>query len=229
MSSMSHLSDMDPGMDMGGGGGGGGGMPGMDHGGGSSGGGMDMDMSMLWNWSTRHFMVVFESWHVHTALDFYLTLLAVFLLALGYERIQAERARLEDAAAALANKIQQQRARRDRTPSPSRGDAASLDGIQVVSASGSSATAALLGGSGSPVVGHAGTTSRAAMSSLSRRQLYIRTALMATSYFLSIFLMLIFMTFNGWLIIAAVTGAATGFHLFRAPGSTFGLDKSCCD
>ncbi|ORZ41316.1 Ctr copper transporter family-domain-containing protein [Catenaria anguillulae PL171] len=209
------------------------GMPGMDHGSGGSSGsmpGMDHSMMMQWNWATQHFSVVFSWWHVMSGLDFCLSLLAVFALAMLYERTQAERARLEylassPKAAALASRTSAAGGRRPRSESPH------LQGNEPLLA-GSSLTDD--GGLPTPVAVDMPASTASVRSvnrpgTLTRTQMYYRTALMAASYFLSIFLMLIFMTYNGWIILAAVAGAATGFHQFRMPGSQFGLDKSCCD
>ncbi|KNE68946.1 hypothetical protein AMAG_13819 [Allomyces macrogynus ATCC 38327] len=191
---------------------------GMDHGGMDHGdGGMDMSMDMLWNWNTRHFMVVFELWHVKTGLDFALTLLAVFLLALAYERLQGARAAAEQRAADLAKKATSRRAL-----SIGSGDEEPTE--VVVGSSASNSAAPLLSGTTT------GSISSARQLAAQWRHDLTRTALFMASNFLSIFLMLVFMTFNGWLILMAVAGAGTGFYLFRRTPSRFGLDKgSCCE
>ncbi|KAI9218069.1 Ctr copper transporter [Blastocladiella britannica] len=186
------------------------------------GGGMEMDMSMQWNWATRHFMVVFESWHVRTPLDFCLTVLTVYLLALGLERLYAARARIDHAMS-----------------TPERKRAASLQnhGHTHVHAATSTARRASPDGTDTAILiagdeldgdrSHAvRSSSPAAPPALTSRALYWRTFLMAVTYFLSAFMMLVLMTFNGWLILAATAGAATGFHLFRSPGF-LDLERHC--
>ncbi|UNI14612.1 copper transpport protein [Purpureocillium takamizusanense] len=60
---------------------------GMDHGG----GGMDdmCSMSMLFTWDTTNLCIVFRQWHIRSTASLVVSLLAVVVLAMGYEALRS--------------------------------------------------------------------------------------------------------------------------------------------
>lgn len=73
---------------------------GMDHGGMDHGdGGMkDMcSMNMLFTWDTKNLCIVFRQWHIRSTSSLVFSLVAVILLAVGYEALRSLSRRYEEA------------------------------------------------------------------------------------------------------------------------------------
>jgi copper transporter 1 len=51
---------------------------------------------MLFNWQVNDVCVVFEWWHIHTAVDLLLSCIAVFCIAAGYEYLRVWSTSLDD-------------------------------------------------------------------------------------------------------------------------------------
>lgn len=51
---------------------------------------------MLFNWQVKDVCVVFEWWHIHTAIDLLLSCTAVFCIAAGYEYLRVWSSSLDD-------------------------------------------------------------------------------------------------------------------------------------
>ncbi|KAH9040069.1 copper transporter [Lactarius pseudohatsudake] len=172
----------------------------MDHGHGDHGGhdGMDMgpkcSMHMLWNTQIEDTCIVFEQWHISSRFIFALSFLAIILISLGYEYIR-EYQRTVDRHIALAL-----------FRSKTRGKG-SVSGRSTPEQSGPEVEeAGLL--SGSPKI--------PACTPIPLYPRILRATLYGVQVFVSFFLMLVFMTYNAYLILAVVIGAGIGHFVFGA-------------
>ncbi|KAG9125108.1 hypothetical protein FRC07_008946 [Ceratobasidium sp. 392] len=189
-------------MDMGHGGMGHGGHGGMDHGGH---GGMDMgpkcDMNMLWNTQIIDTCIVFKSWHISSTGTFIVSFLAIVALGVAYEWLRRAQTVLD---VRIARSI-------------SKGKASALDGPDSEEAPlnprayKKPAMFAELDFKDSGI-----EAIRMADATLSPGARISRAALYGASVFLSFFLMLVFMTYNAYLILAVVVGASLGHYVFGA-------------
>lgn len=144
---------------------------GMDHG---DGGMHDMcSMSMLFTWDTTNLCIVFRQWHVRSTTSLLFSLLAVVLIAVGYEAIRALSRRYEDT---LAKRVQA-------LPRQNQGQA-------------------------------------------DQRAHIIKAVLYALQNFYAFMLMLVFMTYNGWVMIAVTLGAFIGYVTFGQKTSAT-KDNAC--
>ncbi|KAJ8597470.1 Ctr copper transporter [Rhizopogon salebrosus TDB-379] len=176
----------------------------MDH------GGYDMgprcSMHMLWNTQVIDTCVVFSQWHIRSHLQFFLSFLAIAGLGVLYEYL---RKLSRDFDGHIATKLRAGR----RTPltasarsSPERSDVEEtglLHGLRVVKKQGTTV----------PPLYRA-----------------IRAILYGASVGLSFFLMLVFMTYNAYLILAVVLGAVVGHYVLgevMEPDSTGGKGMAC--
>ncbi|KAF4768830.1 hypothetical protein HAV15_008596 [Penicillium sp. str.  len=136
-------------------------------------GDMDMgakcNMNMLFTWSSENLCIIFRSWHVTGPFSFLFSLIAIVILAAGYEGVRSATRKYEVAHA------------------------------QRLSAFlGTTATTG-------------GRDNRAA---LVRKGKLITAALYAIQVFYSFFIMLLFMTYNGQVMIAVAVGAFVGYLAF---------------
>ncbi|UNI14613.1 copper transpport protein, variant 2 [Purpureocillium takamizusanense] len=144
---------------------------GMDHGG----GGMDdmCSMSMLFTWDTTNLCIVFRQWHIRSTASLVVSLLAVVVLAMGYEALRsvsrAYEASLAKRISALPRQLQDETGRQ----------------------------------------GH-----------------IIKAVLYALQNFYAFMLMLVFMTYNGWVMIAVSLGAFFGYLVFGQTTSAT-KDNAC--
>ncbi|PWN32200.1 Ctr copper transporter [Meira miltonrushii] len=207
----------------GGGGGGGGGHEGMDHGGGA----MECSMSMVWNYATDGMCVVFPSWHVKGKQSFVLTLVALFLLAAVLENLRF-RIRKFDVQLISTHRL-------------TNNVMASLTGGGANSHRRKASVQHVLGQSAGKTSGIGTATLGDRRGSrlydafvpsllISRRGQIHRVILYVLTLTLSMFLMLVFMTYNAWLIAAVLLGAGAGHYLFNRDMGHGGLDndKSWC-
>ncbi|KAJ6446189.1 Ctr copper transporter [Purpureocillium lavendulum] len=144
---------------------------GMDHGG----GGMDdmCSMSMLFTWDTRNLCIVFRQWHIRSTASLVVSLIAVVLLAMGYEALRSLSRAYE---ASLAKRIAA-------LPRQHQGEAG-------------------------------------------RRGHMVKAVLYGLQNFYAFMLMLVFMTYNGWVMIAVSLGAFFGYLLFGQTTSAT-KDNAC--
>ncbi|KAG1870215.1 copper transporter [Suillus subalutaceus] len=150
-------------------------------------------MNMLWNTQIIDTCVVFRQWHIHSNLQFFFSFLAIVALGMLYEYL---RVFSKDFDKRIGVKLRIQSGRR--TPltasgqsSPERhGDSAEerglLNGLRVARKQGF------------------------AVPPLYRA---LRAVLYGASVGLSFFLMLVFMTYNAYLIFAVILGAAVGHYI----------------
>ncbi|KAG5981425.1 hypothetical protein E4U55_002958 [Claviceps digitariae] len=132
----------------------------MDHGGH---GGMDdmCSMNMLFTWDTKNLCIVFRQWHVRSTPGLIASLLAVVLLAMGYEALRALSRKYEHAVDRRISAMPRQN-----------------------------------------------------QESASRQGHVIKAVLYGMQNFYAFMLMLIFMTYNGWVMIAVSLGAFLGYLVF---------------
>lgn len=192
-----------------------GGHGGMDHGGH---GGMDMPcpMNMVWNWDTTDLCVLTPSWRISSPSGLYTSLAIIALVGVLYEWLRLYIRRLD---AQIAHSVMgagkgQHRRRASVLPTSlhhaSTGDAAGLArGGRSGSPSRSIASASSKSSGWSRKLGLTSTLP------ISQRAQARRSILYALSVFISFLLMLVAMSFNGWIIGAIVAGAGMGHYWFN--------------
>jgi len=165
---------------------------GMDHGGMDMGGGQ-CSMSMLWNTDIIDTCIVFPQWHIRSRGSFILSFFAIVALGVFYEWLREfQRAVDRRIARSLAQntkgkgRIGRGVSSRD-SPSPEPEDAGLLTGRRAF---------------------------KSALTPVSPPTRALRAILYGATVFLSFFLMLVFMTYNAYLIMAVVLGAAVGHYVF---------------
>ncbi|KAK9376263.1 Ctr copper transporter family-domain-containing protein [Lipomyces chichibuensis] len=122
---------------------------------------------MLFTWDSEDLCIVFDWWHIRSRIGFFVSLLAVLVLSLGYEYFRAINAAVDLDAESLPG------------PSGSKKD------------------------------------DRLTYLSRPRSRIY-RAAFYALQVMYSFFLMLVFMTYNGWIMLAVVGGAFAGHLLWSS-------------
>ncbi|KAI0829817.1 Ctr copper transporter family-domain-containing protein [Trametes gibbosa] len=181
-----------------------------DHGG--HGGGHDMPgmptgptctMNMLWNTQIEDTCIVFRSWHISSTTAFVFSCAAVVGLGVLYEWLRAAQRTLDRRIAATLSA-------QGKGKGLARGEGTGGVGGGLVSGRSTpeyeSEEAGLLTGSLVPKARPGTLLPVSARAS--------RAALYGASVFLSFFLMLVFMTYNAYLILATVVGAALGHFVF---------------
>ncbi|KAI0786630.1 Ctr-domain-containing protein [Abortiporus biennis] len=149
-------------------------------------------MNMLWNTQIENTCIVFRSWHIHTKSAFIFSCLIILLLGVLYEWLREAQKNMDRRIAARLSA---------QGKGKTRAVEESVSGESVAEETG------LLTGirvskfqTGTPLP-------------FSDRT--IRALLYGSSVFLSFFLMLVFMTYNAYLIVAVVAGAAIGHYIFN--------------
>lgn len=145
---------------------------------------------MLWNTQIENTCIVFRSWHIANTTQFVLSCFAIVALGVFYEYLRVAQKKLDVKIAATLSAQGKGKGTVSGRSSP---------GIE-------SEEAGLL--TGSRVRKDRSETPIPATSRLSRASLY------GVQVFLSFFLMLVFMTYNAYLILATVVGAAIGHYVF---------------
>ncbi|KAL4882794.1 Ctr copper transporter [Aspergillus karnatakaensis] len=186
----------------------------MDHGHhGHDHGDMDMgegqcSMNMLFTWSTKNLCIVFSEWRVTGPLSLLGSLVVIVLLAAGYEGIRnvtrqyelahARRLSAFSAAVAGSNEVDEAVSGTERGHEPEPGYE-TTDHYNQADFFG--ARSRLLVGS---------DNKRA----VERKGKITMAALYAVQVFYSFFIMLLFMTYNGWIMLAVAVGAFVGYLAF---------------
>ncbi|KAJ7091100.1 Ctr copper transporter [Mycena epipterygia] len=154
-------------------------------------------MNMLWNTQIVDTCIVFRSWHVSSTASLIGSCIAIMALGVFYEYLRVFQKSLDAriALALVASGKGKTRAASGRS-SPSEEDAGLLTGRRMFKI----------------------TTTGTPVPFLLRA---LRAALYGATVFLSFFLMLVFMTYNAYLIFATVFGAALGHFIF---GGTINVD-----
>ncbi|KAF8844703.1 Ctr copper transporter [Paxillus ammoniavirescens] len=144
-------------------------------------------MNMLWNTQIVNTCVVFRSWHIHSNAQFVLSFFAIVLLGVLYEYLRVFQRDFDARIGAKLSKGKRSASPVSRSSTPERSEeAALLSGRRVKQNSVAVPTSYRV----------------------------LRAVLYGASVFLSFFLMLVFMTYNAYLILAVVVGAAIGHYVF---------------
>ncbi|KAJ7282919.1 Ctr copper transporter [Mycena rebaudengoi] len=171
-------------------------------------------MNMLWCVNTQIIdtCIVFKSWHVRSNRAFVYSCLAIVLLGVFYEYLRAVQKAL-DVRIARSLSASSAAAAKGKSRSRSRSSGAPAAGSDESDADATE-DAALLTGRRVFKVTSTGTPVPFLLRAL-------RATLYGSTVFLSFFLMLVFMTYNAYLIAATVLGAALGHFIF---GGTIAAD-----
>ncbi|KAI0709546.1 Ctr copper transporter [Cerioporus squamosus] len=148
-------------------------------------------MNMLWNTQIEDTCIVFRSWHISSTAAFVFSCFVVVGLGVLYEYLRvAQRGAQGKGKAAVGR-------------SSSGGSVSGRDSPEIDSEEAGLLTGSLV------VKGYKGTQ-------LPLTARITRASLYGAQVFLSFFLMLVFMTYNAYLILATVVGAALGHFIFSA-------------
>ncbi|KAI0775826.1 Ctr copper transporter [Trametes elegans] len=177
-----------------------------DHGGHDGGHGMPMpsdgptcSMNMLWNTQVEDTCIVFRSWHISSTTAFVFSCAVVVGLGVLYEWLRAAQRTLDRRIAATLSAQGKGKATATATGGSVSGRSTpEFESEEAGLLTGSLVPKARLG------------TPLPFSARLSRAALY------GASVFLSFFLMLVFMTYNAYLILATVVGAALGHFIFSS-------------
>jgi len=148
-------------------------------------GDMDMcNMNMLFTWSTDNLCIVFRSWHVRSTFTLLLSLVLIIVLCAGYEAVRE-----------LSRRYEASLAKRSEGPAPP----SSL-------ATAENDESRRIGGS----LRWLGSQRQSGVQTSD----IVRAVLYAVQVFYSFFIMLLFMTYNGWVMLAVAVGAFVGHLMF---------------
>ncbi|KAJ5970963.1 uncharacterized protein N7479_000881 [Penicillium vulpinum] len=160
--------------------------------------GAKCNMNMLFNWSSENLCIIFRSWHITGPFSFLLSLIAIVILTAGYEGVRSATRKYEAAHV--------QRLSAFLSLPATTGDAEIADPII---ANGLADTIHNTRNEGSPLL-----VGRDNRGTLVRKGKLIMAALYAIQVFYSFFIMLLFMTYNGQVMIAVAVGAFVGYLVF---------------
>ncbi|KAL7805159.1 Ctr copper transporter [Trichoderma aethiopicum] len=153
---------------------------------GGHGGMQDMcSMNMLFTWDTTNLCIVFRQWHVRSTASLIFSLIAVVFLGIGYEALRSVSRRYE---ASLATRLE--------TVPTAPQHAYRDDDEEIVTET--------------PAFHRPGQNRE----TVSKRGHVIKATLYAIQNFYAFMLMLVFMTYNGWVMVAVSLGAFVGYLLF---------------
>ncbi|KAF1981424.1 Ctr copper transporter [Aulographum hederae CBS 113979] len=150
------------------------------------------NMNMLFTWSTQDLCIVFRSWHIHSTFTLVLSLLGVVALCAGYELVRELSRRYEAACAKRMEGLHH-------------GNGDVFDGDPSTHAE-NEASSLLYPGS--------------AATEVEQRSRIIKGLFYAVQVFYSFFIMLLFMTYNGWIMLAVAVGSFVGYVLFGGGSAT---------
>jgi len=175
----------------------------MDHGGH---GGHDMPMctmNMLWNTQIVDTCVVFPSWHIRSNVGFVLSFVALVLLSVFYEYLRLFQRNVD---AGIQGKLS--KGKRAASPAPVGSERSTPERGEDIG---------LLNG----------RRARPGRAVIPAHYRALRSALYGVSVLLGCFLMLVYMTYNAYLIFAVVIGAAIGHYFFSGFVEPDGKGQSC--
>ncbi|CAG7554461.1 unnamed protein product [Fusarium equiseti] len=189
---------------------------GMDHGGMDHGhGGMkDMcSMNMLFTWDATNLCIVFRQWHVRSTTSLLFSLVAVILLAMGYEALRSLSRRYEQA---LDNRV---RAAPSKLlflcPHPLHGHCTQETPRTKENRMLRYILLPFLPrGLDGPVTESTPILPGQSQGQADQRAHLIKAILYALQNFYAFMLMLVFMTYNGWVMISVSLGAFLGYLFF---------------
>ncbi|PQE20934.1 copper transport CTR2 protein [Rutstroemia sp. NJR-2017a BBW] len=172
----------------------------MNHGGMDMGhGGMDMGgkctMNMLFTWDTNNLCIIFHWWHIRSTFTLLLSLLAIVFLTAGYEAIRSMTRRYE-------SWVERQQGGSITPETVSLTNAkVPIQDSQDERENNTENTPFLFSG-------------RSDAASGASRAHIVKSALYAVQNFYAFMLMLLFMTYNGWVMLAVGVGSFVGYFVF---------------
>ncbi|RMJ22979.1 hypothetical protein PHISP_06146 [Aspergillus sp. HF37] len=164
---------------------------GHDHGGMDMGGHGQCDMNMLFTWSTKNLCIIFRGWRITGPFSLILSLIAIALLTAGYEGVRRLTRQYETAHA--------QRMKAS-APAPVTGDNGLAESAGQTPHGVDTSSPLLVG--------------RDNRMAVQRRAKITMAALYAVQVFYSFFIMLLFMTYNGLVMLSVAVGAFVGYLVF---------------
>ncbi|KAI0779472.1 Ctr copper transporter [Fomes fomentarius] len=170
------------------------------HGGGAP-AGPTCSLNMLWNTQIEDTCIVFRSWHIPTKSAFVFSWLVIVGLGVLYEYLRVAQRNVDRRIAATLSA--QGKGKAAAAAAGASGSVSGRDSPEMDSEEAGLLTGSLV------VKGNTGT-----LLPLTAR--ITRAALYGAQVFLSFFLMLVFMTYNAYLILATVIGAALGHFIFSS-------------
>ncbi|OJJ48554.1 hypothetical protein ASPZODRAFT_62843 [Penicilliopsis zonata CBS 506.65] len=165
-------------------------------------GDMDMgkcNMNMLFTWSTKDLCIVFSQWHITGPLSLLVSLVAIVLLTAGYEGVRNVTRQYE------ATHTQRLRAF---SAGSATTDAETGDQLPATASFTAGPNQTILDASSPLLVG------RDNQKAVEQKGKIVMAALYAVQVFYSFFIMLLFMTYNGLVMLAVAVGAFVGYLAF---------------
>ncbi|EIM20240.1 Ctr copper transporter [Wallemia mellicola CBS 633.66] len=151
---------------------------------------ISLQMDMLWNWDVKDRCIVFSSWQISSAISAIFSIITIILLGVLFEWLKYRMRKLDTSIAnslAIAYNIH---------TSYKNSNNLNRSAVDIE-------------------VDEPTTVQTPAKLIVPKHQQVQRSILYAASAALSFFLMLIFMTYNGFLIAAVVVGAGLGHYTFH--------------
>ncbi|KAK4136732.1 Ctr copper transporter [Trichocladium antarcticum] len=158
------------------------------------------NMNMLFTWSTDNLCIVFRQWHISSTMGLAVSLVAIVAICAGYEALRDAIRRYETAMSKRAETAPPPRSSPPPSPRPEETVAETT-----------------------PFLALPAGQSR---EQVTRRAHVIKAVLYAIQNFYAFMIMLIFMTYNGWVMGAVSVGAGLGYLLFG--GSTPATKETAC-
>ncbi|KAI0537418.1 Ctr copper transporter family-domain-containing protein [Xylaria digitata] len=172
------------------------------HGGHGGGGGMPMPMckmNMLFTWDTTNLCIVFRQWHVTGSASLVFSLLAIVAICAGYEALREGTRKYElwlsNQEVAHNSRAHGEDRYQDDEPTHGREQVAETTPFLGIERIG--------GGVGS-----------SSESPIGQRARILKAVLYGLQNFYAFMIMLLFMTYNGYVMIAVAVGAGLGYYLF---------------
>ncbi|KAK3341193.1 Ctr copper transporter family-domain-containing protein [Lasiosphaeria hispida] len=155
---------------------------------------MRCSMNMLFTWDYRNVCVVFRQWQITSELSLFFTLLGIVALVAGYEALREGIRRYEAATTKRAESVPRDPPEHADEPDP---DPESQSEAGAVAEN-------------TPLFLRSGQN----RDDITSRAHAIKAVLYGVQNFYAFMIMLIFMTYNGWIMIAVSIGAALGYFIF---------------
>jgi len=155
-------------------------------------------MHMLWNTQIADTCIVFKSWHISTHFGFFIACLVIVGLGVLYEYLRVLKQRLDVHVASTLV----------------------AQGKGKVRASSGRSTPDRVGEESGLLTGQRLFRTTSPGTPVPPVFRILRAAVYGATVFLSFFLMLVFMTYNAYLITATVVGAALGHYIFSSTINT---------
>ncbi|KAK4196899.1 Ctr copper transporter family-domain-containing protein [Triangularia verruculosa] len=175
-----------------------------DHGGGQN----VCNMNMLFTWDTTNLCIVFRQWHISSPFTLLLSLLAIVALGAGYEALREGIRRYESAVTKRANSVPREIESQYQDHDHDDGEENQEEEVAETA----------------PFFGAAITGQN--RDEITKRAHIIKSVLYAVQNFYAFMIMLVFMTYNGWVMLAVSLGAGLGY-LFFGGQTTVAKETAC--